>query len=185
MNSIRITAPTVLAVDLALIKKNMVIDGDHMDDIVTGWARGVIAALEHEIGQCLMAQTWRMTLDAFSEQIVLPHPVISVASVKYIDPTGADQELTSGAYRVRASRYESSLVPGRGLRWPATLADTDVVSIDVLCGYGETPASTPENVQLYILAKMVEQFDPATKTERGTTQSDFVKGLLDACRTYA
>lgn len=180
-----IAPPTALAVDLDLIKKNMVIDGDHMDDIITGWARGVIATLEHEIGQCLMAQTWRVTLDAFTEEIILPHPVLGVVSVKYVDAAGAEQVLATDAYRVRTSRYASILAPGRGARWPATLADADVVAIEVLCGYGTTSAATPPNVQLYILAKMVEQFDPAAKAERDTTQSVFVERLLDACRTYA
>lgn len=183
--AIRITPPTVLAVDLALIKKNMVIDGDYMDDVVVGWARGVISALEQEIGQCLMAQTWRVTLDAFAPEIVLPYPVIDIVSVKYIDPDGAEQLLGSGGYRIRASRYQSLLVPGRGAHWPATLDDTDVVTIDVQCGYGTTPEATPDNVRLYILAKLVEQFDPITRTERDTVQSAFIDRLLDACKDYA
>ena len=185
MTSMRTVAPTVLAVDLALIKKNMVIDGDYMDDVVNGWAHGVISKLEHEIEQCLMAQTWRVTLDAFAPEIVLPHPVIDIVSVKYIDPDGTEQLLGAGDYRVRASRYDSLLVPGRSACWPATLDDTDVVTIDVLCGYGTTPAATPDNVKLYIMAKLVEQFDPATRTERDTVQSAFIDRLLDACKGYA
>ena len=183
--AIRITPPTELAVDLALIKKNMVIDGDYMDDVVIGWARGVISQLEQEIGQCLMAQTWRVTLDAFAPEIALPHPVIDIVSVKYIDPDGAEQVLATGDYRIRASRYQTLLVPSRGARWPATLDDTDVVTIDVQCGYGATPAATPDNVKLYIMAKLVEQFDPATRLERDTVQSAFVDRLLDACKGYA
>lgn len=185
MTMVRTIAPAVLAVDLGLIKKNMVIDGAHMDDIVTGWARGVIAQLEHEIGQCLMAQTWRVTLDAFADEIALPHPVIGINSIKYIDQAGAERELAADDCRVRASRYSSALVPARGKAWPATLDDTDVVTIELQCGYGATPSATPENVQLYILAKLVEQFDPATRLERDTEQSKFVTRLLDACRSYS
>lgn len=185
MTAIRVTPPAVLAVDLDLIKRNMVIDGDYMNDVVTGWAQGVIAQLEHEIGQCLMAQTWRVTLDAFAPEITLPHPVIDVVSVEYIDLDGAEQVLASSGYRVRASRYDSLLVPGRGARWPATLPDTDVVTIEVKCGYGTMPKDTPENIRLYILAKLVEQFDPITRTERDTVQSAFIDRLLDACRSRA
>lgn len=182
--AILITPPTELAVDLALIKKNMVIDGDYMDDVVTGWARGVISKLENEIGQCVMAQTWRVTLDAFAPEIVLPHPVISIVSVKYIDTSGVEQVLATADCRVRADRYESRLVPGRGTHWPATLDDTDVVTIDVQCGYGTASTSTPPEIQLYIVHKMLEQFDPVTKVERDTPQSEFIDGLLDACRIY-
>lgn len=182
--TIRIVAPTQLAVDLDLVKKNMVIDGDHMDDVVTGWVQGIIAALEQEIGQCLMAQTWRVTLDAFAPEIALPHPVIGIVSVKYVDPDGVEQVLAASGYRVRASRYDSLLVPGRGARWPATVNDADAVTIEVQCGYGTTPASTPDNVKLYIMAKLVEQFDPITRTERDTVQSAFIDRLLDACKGY-
>ncbi|KAB8042557.1 head-tail connector protein [Janthinobacterium aquaticum] len=183
--AICITPPSVLAVDLDMIKKNMVIDGDHMDDVVKGWATGVISKLEHELDQCLMAQTWRVTLDAFAPEIALPHPVLDIVSVKYFDPDGAEHLLPASGYRVRASRYASALVPGRGARWPATLDDTDVVTIDVQCGYGTTSEATPDNVRLYILAKLVEQFDPITRTERDTVQSAFIDRLLDACKGYA
>ncbi|KQW97133.1 hypothetical protein ASC94_10100 [Massilia sp. Root418] len=185
MAEIRITPPAVLAVDLALVKSNMGIDGGDLDALVTSWTKGVIADLEHEIGQCMMEQTWRVTADGFGDAITLPHPVIEIASVKYIDPDGVEQTLADTGYRVRREQYQSSLLPARGASWPATLDDVDVVTIEVVCGYGDTPDSTPENVQLYILAKMREQFDPATRLERDTVQSTYLDGLLDACRSYA
>lgn len=74
-------------------------------------------------------------------------------------------------------------MPARGGAWPPTLADADV-TVELACGYGAAPADVPENVQLYILAKLVEQFDPATRLERDTVQSAFVERLLDACRSY-
>ena len=190
---VRIAPPTILAVDLALIKKNMRIDGDEMDDIVTGWAQGVIAALEHEIDQCLMTQTWRVALPAFAGAIRLPHPAIAITSVKYIDAAGTEQTLASSAYQVEVQSYKSLLRPARGTCWPSTyvdvFADPDdmppAVFIELACGLGNNPNLTPANVQLYILAKLVEQFDPATRMERDTVQSAFVDRLLDACRSYA
>ena len=50
----QITAPATLAVDLAAVKTNMRIDGDDMDDSVTGWVEGVTAQIEHDVGQCMV-----------------------------------------------------------------------------------------------------------------------------------
>ena len=193
MTMIRTVAPTVLAVDLDLIKKNMVIDGAHMDDIVTGWARGVIAQLEHDIGQCLMEQTWRVALPAFTRTVQLPHPVIGVTSVKYIDADGIEKTMDNNEYRLEVEAYRSTLRPARGASWPATYVDPSAdpedlpsaVFVEVKCGYGTTPDATPETAQLFILAKLVEQFDPITRLERNTVQSDYLNGLVDDLRTYA
>lgn len=193
MTMVRTIAPTVLAVDLALIKKNMVIDGDYMDDIVKGWARGVIAQLEHDIGQCLMEQTWRVTLPAFTSMVRLPHPAISVNSVKYIDADGIEKTMVTNDYRLEVEAYRSILRPARGAGWPATYVDAfadpgdqpPAVFVEVKCGYGTTPDATPETAQLFILAKLVEQFDPITRLERNTVQSDYLNGLVDDLRTYA
>lgn len=184
MTMIRITPPAALPVSLDLAKANMRVDGDDMDALITSWIKGVVAALEHEIGQCLIEQTWRVMVDSFPAALELPHPVMSVTSVKYFDVDGTEQTLDPAAYRLWRARYRSALMPPRGGAWPETLADTDV-TVEVVCGYGAAPDDVPENVQLYILAKLVEQFDPATRMERDTVQSAFVARLLDACRSYA
>ena len=184
MTAIRITPPESLPVSLDTAKANMRVDGGDMDALITSWIKGIVAALEHEIGQCLIEQMWRVTLDCFPEAIKLPPPVMSVASVKYFDVDGVEQTLAPAAYRLWRARYQSHLMPVLGGAWPTTLAGADV-TVEVVCGYGAAPEDVPENVQLYILAKLVEQFDPATRLERATVQSAFVDRLLDACRSYA
>lgn len=184
MTAIRITPPATLPVNLATAKANMRVDGDDMDVLITSWIKGIVAVLEHEIGQCLIEQTWRVMLDCFPAALKLPHPVMSVTSVKYFDVSGTEQTLDPAAYRLCRARYQSHLTPARGVAWPVTLAEADV-TVELVCGYGAAPEDVPENVQLYILAKLVEQFDPATRLERDTVQSAFVDRLLDACKGYA
>ena len=199
MSKICIIPPELLPVSMELARKNLRVDGDELDELITTWVHGVTAALEHEIGQCLMPQTWLVTLDRFPpaggeragwrqdsipvSAIDLPHPVLEVESLTYVDQAGAAQVLDPGAYVLRRARYESALVPTIGAAWPAVAAGSEI-AVRVRCGYGETSDSTPANVRLYILAKLVEQFDPVTRTERGTVQSAFIERLLDACRSY-
>jgi uncharacterized phiE125 gp8 family phage protein len=201
MTKIRTVAPAVMAVTLDAAKQALRIDGGDMDALVAIWTKGVIGSLEHEIGQCLMEQTWEVRLAAFpgvpcwyvgqpapssvAAPIDLPHPTMSVTTVKYIDPTGTEQTLDAAAYRLNVARYTSTITPARGGRWPATAEDDAAVTVTVVCGYGDDPASTPDEVQLYILAKLAEQFDPASRMERDTVQSAFVGSLLDRCRSRA
>jgi uncharacterized phiE125 gp8 family phage protein len=203
MTKIRTIAPTVLAVTLADAKTSLRVDADmtDMDDLITSWIKGVVATAEHDIGQCLMEQTWQVRLDEFPgvschrlgdacsstipTALALPHPVISVTSVKYLDLDGIEQTLAPAGYKPIRRAYESFLVPARGASWPATAGELDSVVVTVVCGLGTDPALTPENVRLYLLAKLAEQFDPATRLERDTVQSSYLDGLLDACRCYA
>ena len=173
---------TTLPVSLALAKSNLRLEQDetHMDDLVTMWVKGVAADLEHQIGQCLMAQIWEVTQDAFAPEIELPHPVISITSVKYVDADGVERVLDAESYRLSQERYRTALMPARGVQWPT---GTDV-AILAKCGFDDS-ASVPDNIRLYILAKLVEQFDPITRLERDTVQSVYVDRLLDACRAYS
>lgn len=184
MTNLRIASPSIMAVTLDQAKKSLRIDGDDMDDLVTMWLMGVIADAEILTGQCLMQQTWEVHLDAFAGAISLPHPVISITSIKYLDTAGVEQTLAPNAYRIKRERYESSVAPVTGANWPETLDETHAITVTVVCGFGNDPSATPAEFRLYILAKLAEQFDPVTRTERGSVQSEFINGLLDKCRCF-
>lgn len=196
MKKVLLVAPSDLAVSLPAAKSNLRIDGDHLDDVVTLWIEGIVSALEHEVGQCLMRQTWRVLLDTFppagvqtsadvcTTSIKLPHPVIKVKSVSYLDAAGERQTMPDDAYEVSASELSSALVLSPGASWPAVTPRLDAVRIEVECGYGVLPEKTPACMRLYILAKLVEQFDPSSKPDKNSVQSVYLERLLDNCRTY-
>lgn len=72
----------------------------------------------------------------------------------------------------------------RGKAWPTTCDRINAVNVDVVAGYGETEASIPKGIKLYILARLVEQYDPAIRVEKDTVQSSFLDGLLDRYKVY-
>lgn len=186
MTMIRTVAPTELPVSLDDARAALRVDGNDLDSQITIWVKGITAALEQETGQCVMEQAWEVRLPCFPVDgvIKLPHPAIDITSVSYIDETGATQTIDDPNYRLNKSRYASTLTPARGASWPATAEDDAAVVVVVSAGYGEDSTATPEEIELYILAKLAEQFDPATRTERDTVQSNFVSRLLDRCRSY-
>jgi len=185
MTKLRTIPPSTLAVTLAQAKQSLRIDDSDMDDLVTTWLMGVIADAESLTGQCLMQQTWEVRLDAFDGAISLPHPVIGVTSIKYLDTAGVEQTLVPAKYRIKRGRYESTVSPVTGTDWPDTLDETHAVTVTVVCGFGDDPTATPPEFRLYITAKLAEQFDPATRTERDTVQSSYLDGLLDKCKCYS
>ena len=184
LHFVRTQAPAVLPVELREAAGNLGVDGTDSDSKIESWVRGVTATLEHRIGQSLMRQVWTGLLPQFSAEIALPHPVLEVLKVEYVDPAGVDQVLPPSAVRVKAGQYASFLKPARGATWPATLADEEAVRITVACGYGDTPADTPEDLRLYILAKLVEQFDPAAGGERETVQTSYLDSMLHHYRSF-
>ena len=186
MTMFRTVPPTVLAVPLADAKGALRIEDDStdLDDQVTAWTKGVIAAAENKTGQCLMQQTWEVRLDDFPDcELELPHPVIEITSVKYLDQAGTERTLAPEAYRLKREAYRTTIRPVGGVDWPLTQdaedAEADPVVVAVVCGYGDATTDVPEAFTLYILAKLVEQFDPAARMERDTVQSTFIEGLLD------
>ena len=187
MTMFRTIPPEVLAVPLADAKVALRIEDDvtDLDGQVTTWIKGVIAEAENKTGQCLMRQTWEVRLDAFPDcEMELPHPVLEITSVKYLDLSGIEQTLAPEAYRMKREAYRTSIRPIINTVWPDTLDESDAVVVTVECGYGDDPDDAPEAFTLYILAKLVEQFDPAVRPDSGTVQSDFVERLLDgyACK---
>lgn len=184
MTKICIVSPAELPVSIEQARANMRIDGDYMDSFLQEWLEGITAATEHEIGQCFMRQTWEVRLDAFPAAIDLPHPVLSITSVTYQDVDGVEQALAPAAYKLVAECYTSRLVPARHTTWPATLPEQHAVIVTVVCGYGDTPATVPVNVRSYLLAKLVDQYDPKTRAEKETAPSSFITRLLDRCRSH-
>lgn len=178
-----ITPPAQLAVTLDEAKANLRIDGSDLDTVITAWLEGITAHAQHVMGRSIVNQTWRRTLDGFSDQVELYNaPVSSVVSVKYYDASNVQQTLASGFILDKESE-PGILFPVS--TWPETYDRPDAVQIDYIAGYGADATATPKGIKLYILAKLAEQFDPAVRPEKDTVQSSYIDRLLDPYKVYA
>lgn len=184
MTFVRTAAPTTLPVDVRTAAENMGVDGTELDGRIEGWLKGITAALERRIGQCLMRQTWEGAFAGFAAEFRLPHPVLQVEKVEYLDVNGDLQQLPQGDCRLVRTEYDTFLRPAVGRQWPATTLCDGAVSIKVVCGYGDDSTKTPDDLRLYLLAKLGEQFDPTTGAERESVQTSFVESLLDPYRRF-
>lgn len=181
-----IIPPAAPAVSLAAAKTALRIDGDDLDVTITAWITGITAYVQHYVGRALITQGWRVTLDSFPDAIELPHPpTLTVDAIRFQDADGALQTLDPADYMADKVTEPGYVVPGRGKAWPATYDEINAVQVDYTCGYGPTDASVPDGIKLFILAKLVEQFDPATRLEKDTVQSTFIDRLLDPFKVYS
>ena len=178
-----ITPPYALAVSLATAKEHLKITGSDQDAMVTAWIEGITAHAEHEIGRAIVNQTWRVTLDEFEDVIEIPTGATS-ATVKYYDTAGIEQTINPSEYIIDAVNIPSSIRPEVNKVWPDTYGRINSVNIDVVCGYGASDSNVPSGLKLYILAKLVEQYDPASVPDKGTVQSSYIDSMLDRFKTY-
>lgn len=188
MTTRQITPPSALAVSLASAKASLRIEesDNTFDASITLWLKGITRECEHQLGRSLVHQQWRLSIDYISEAIRLPHaPIVSVESLQYYDVQNVLQTLEPLDYTVDLVSTPGYIVPAPGCAWPETFDKIHAVVVDYTAGYGPDDTSVPENVQLYILARLTEQWDPATREFKATSQSMYIERLLDACRTFS
>jgi uncharacterized phiE125 gp8 family phage protein len=182
-----ILPPTALAVSLEEARVNLRLD-DHddqheLDPLITAWIMGITDHAEHYMGRAIMQQSWRVVLPSFPNKIELPYPpVSSVNAITYLDTDHIQQTLQSDQYVLDNVTEPCCIIPAVGVTWPHTSAQHHAVHIDITCGYGTNAAATPQAIRLYLLAKLVEQFDPAIKPDKDTVQSSYIDRLLDRYR---
>lgn len=166
-----ITAATALPVTLAEAKLACRFDASDLDSDITAMIQDATRLAEHEIGQCLMPQTWELTLDAFPPIVRLTRvPVASVTSVQYVDPDGLLQTLSPSGYTLDASNSfgPACLAPIYGTIWPATRNQANAIAVRFSAGYANA-ASVPSHLkrQVKIFVAMLLD-DPAQLSDRLT-----------------
>lgn len=188
MSLVQTTAPLTMAISLAAAKDSLRIEqlDTALDAHITRWIKGITLEAEHQISRSLVAQGWRLTLDAFPSAIRLDRPpILAVASISYYDSTNVLRVLSQSDYTVDLASTPGYVVPAPGKAWPGTFDRINAVSIEYTAGYGVDDSTVPVNVQMYILARLAEQFDPTGREFKDTPQSRYADSLLDRSRNYA
>jgi uncharacterized phiE125 gp8 family phage protein len=135
------------------------------------------------LGRALQPQTWDLVVPHFPAErcaIALPlPPTISVASVKYLDTTEAEQTLDPALYRVVEGGSEASrIVLKLGATWPQTAVGPDAVRVRFQAGYA-APYVIPEPIRHAILLLVDTWFENRSDVVVGATVADLPQGVLD------
>lgn len=146
-----ITPPSTFPITLSEAKANLVVTHSDDDGLITALIAAATARLEAALGYAVMPQTWEIALDAFpTKEIVLPRwPVASVSSVKYTDPDGVEQTVSSDDYEVDTYSRPGWVIPISGFAWPTTMETVNAVRVRWVAGAGAEPQDK-QAVQLLV-----------------------------------
>lgn len=184
-----ITAPAAPAVSLIEAKAHLRLTDAIDDAMVTAMIGAATEAAEHATGRAMMAQTWEAGFDVFGLSLALTRvPVVSIASLTYIDAAGALQTLSPEAYSLLQDDCGyARILPAYGVSWPAVRGDADGIKVRYVAGYADA-ASVPQSVKSWILLQVGAMFEnrEAELVERGSAITlGFADRLLDRFVVYA
>lgn len=149
-----VTAPTQKPVSIADVKTFARIDIDDEDHLIDALIDAASAHIEGVLWRRLLTQTWRGYLENWpnGNAIILPFGRLqSVTSVKYTDTDGTEETFSSDSHHVDTVNEPGAIVLKYGESWPSvSLATSNPIEIEFVCGYGDERADIPEPIKTAI-----------------------------------
>lgn len=189
MSTTQVSPPVALAVSMDDVAATLRMDADALEALgmtLDLTVRAITQEAEHKTQRSFINRQLRVTLDSFPAggAIRLERgPVSAVTGLSYRDADGVTQQLDPQDFEVDNASVPGWLVPAMGKAWPATAARVNSVSVDYTAGYGETAAAVPECARSYILLRLADMFDPASR--KFSEAMDRHDSLLDSLRVYS
>ncbi|MEF2545955.1 hypothetical protein VQ045_02140 [Aurantimonas sp. E1-2-R+4] len=150
MSLIRVTGPAAEVLPTVDFKQHSRIDYADEDVLIASYIKAAVSRFDGPfglLGRCLISQTWRLSLDAFSTRITIPtSPVQSITSVKYLDTDGVEQTLAAFRTYGIGGLERPFLLPAEGESWPQSAERPDAVTVEFVAGYGAAPEDVPADL---------------------------------------
>ena len=145
------TVPALEPVSIAEARAQCAVESDDFDTELTIYIVAARAQVESHTGTKLVTQTIVMQASCFSDLENLPTaPLQSITSVKYLDPQGAEQTLSTDVYEPVLVGLEVAIRLKLGCSWPAIRSVSDAVRVVAVAGYGAA-AAVPALARLAML----------------------------------
>ena len=153
-----VTPPTTEPVTIPEAKAQLSIGAsdDAHDVELSSFIAAAREEWERDTSTALITRTIEHRLPAFQDTIKLTVlPVVTVASVKYIDEAGAEQTVSSANYYLDADevRFLDTFVK------PATQKRSEAVRITYTAGYGDDSKYCPELDRMAIKLSLANRFE--------------------------
>lgn len=149
-----LAAPTTQPVSLEVAKKHLRIapDDTDQDDEVERLIRAATTRVERITQRALLAQSWRLVLDAFpSGPVLIPRPpLVTVEAVTYTDALGVDRELDAATYVVNPYGLIGQITSTQGRCWPVTAKQAMSLRVDFTAGYTAVPEDIVSAILLLV-----------------------------------
>jgi uncharacterized phiE125 gp8 family phage protein len=190
-----ITAPTGETVTVPQVRAHSRLSAltpDEESDVVVKIAAAV-AECENFTGRQLLQATWELKLASWCEEGIyrdgvlrLPKPpLLSVSSVKYLDPNGVEITWSSSEYVVVNSpsphAQRAHLFPAYGIVWPAVRYQPGAIKVRFVAGYGAAETAIPRALTQGVLLRVAEMYE---RREEQTIGSIVASNMLTAERLW-
>ena len=128
-------------------------DDTSFDGLLTDYIAAATAMAQDFTGKAIGAQTWLLSIDAFTHAIELPRgPVTGSPVITYIDTAGAVQTLSSGVYLTDLISEPQRVVLAPNQSWPATQTRVNAVTITFGTGFASPPATILQAIRMTVSA---------------------------------
>lgn len=140
-----VITPPLRIVSLAAAKAHLRVDDDAEDTLIAAFSDAAQAHIDGPdgwLGRSLGKQTLELRRCGFPTYVELPFgPVLSVASVKYVDQDGVEQTLDPSAYAV----HGNIVARAHGALWPRVRTELESVRVRYDAGYPDTEGAEPKS----------------------------------------
>lgn len=194
MTAVRTVEPAYQPVTLTQAKLHCKVDTTDDDNLFAIIIPAVTEACQQMLQRSIMLQTWRVTLDEFSDLIELPWPtILSVTSVEYKDLAGAWQTLSTSVYEVDLYSQPARITLADAQLWPDVWNGTNVVRIIYTAGFASgneaaQQAAVPANLKAWILLGIGTAYENRESVIVGAPAAklpdNFADSLLDPHKVW-
>ena len=188
-----VTPATLKALTVQEVKDYLRVDSSDEDTLLGVLIDASTQIAEHYLGRFLLTTVidefydffpvYKTGVDQFQGDkniIYLSRgPVQSVASVKYVDGSGAEQTVTASDYNTDLVSEPGRIMPDQG--WQATKDTVNAVIIRYTCGYTQA-SDVPANIKMAMLLIIGEMYEKRVDSvHRLPTASEY---LLNPFRVF-
>lgn len=151
MSVVVVTAP-VHGISLTTVKAHLRVDHSDDDALIGAYVDAAVSHIDGPHGwldRAIWPQTLELRQNVFgSEPIRLPYgPATAITSIKYVDPDGAEQTLSSGGYVLT---NDGLVDVAYSASWPNLRGDAEGVRIRYAAGYATLPPAILSAVMLMV-----------------------------------
>ncbi|MCA0963287.1 hypothetical protein [Salipiger bermudensis] len=154
-----IEAPLELPVTAAECKAHAIVEHDEDNALIETMIKASVSHLDGFrgiLGRAIVDQTWRLVLDAWSRDFVLPVPDVSSVAISY---ENADGEVQLGPeVKLAPVAAGTRVVLPKNWGLPALASDSiAAIRVDFVCGFGGADA-VPQALKVAIMQMVAHQY---------------------------
>jgi uncharacterized phiE125 gp8 family phage protein len=146
-STVQTSAPAAEPVSATEQKAHMGVTISTDDTLIGTQVAAARAYCEQVTGRQFITATWRLSLERFPDEIMLPYPPFgSLTSITYIDSSGTSQTMSSSEYEQDTDTEPSRIRPAWGYSWPSIRNVYRPVRVTYTAGYGAAGSSVPSGI---------------------------------------